>query len=161
MAEPSYISDMRRRRHGQAWVALALSLGAHVADEAANDFLEVYNPAVAAIRARVPWLPLPVFTFDVWLAGLIAAVALLLWLSIFVFRGHRWTLRASYPLGVLMLLNGLGHFAGSLYLGRPMPGVWSSPLLVTAAVWLMIEARRRARQPLGAEEREEEQRRGE
>ena len=77
-------------RTGRPWVALTLALAVHVADEAATDFLSVYNPTVESIRRRFPFLPLPVFTFDVWLAGLIAAVILLLALSRFAFRGASW-----------------------------------------------------------------------
>jgi len=47
-------------------------------------FLSVYNPTVIALRAKRPWLPFPIFTFGVWLAGLVAAVVLLLCLSVLV-----------------------------------------------------------------------------
>ena len=122
-------------------MALALALGLHVADEALTGFLSVYNPAVASIRERVPWVPLPTFTFPVWLGGLVAGVAVLLALSGPAFRGSRWVVRAAYPLSVLMTLNGLLHVAGSLYFGRLMPGVYSAPVLVAAALWLLYAAR--------------------
>jgi hypothetical protein len=132
------------RRHGQAWVALTLALAVHVADEALTDFLSFYNPMVQSIRARISWFPMPTFTFDVWLTGLITAVIVLLLLSVFVFRGTRAMVYASYPYGLLMLLNGLGHSVGSLYFGRLLPGVYSSPLLLVASVWLLVcTARRR------------------
>jgi hypothetical protein len=133
------------KRHGIAWTLLALALALHVADEAANDFLSVYNPSVLRIRQAVPWLPLPVFTFDVWIAGLIAAVLLLLVLSRFVFLGRRWTIPASYLLGGFMTLNAIGHFAGSLVMGRAMPGVYSSPFLFAASIFLIFTARRKTR----------------
>ena len=91
------------RRHGWAWVTLCAALAIHVADETLTDFLSVYNPAVQAIRRHVPFLPLPIFTFRVWLTGLILAVVLLLALSRFVFHGARWMLPLSYIFGVLML----------------------------------------------------------
>ena len=72
---------MPDRHLGRAWVVLALALALHVADEAANDFLAIYNPNVRAIRARFPFLPLPTFTFETWLTGLILGIALLLALS--------------------------------------------------------------------------------
>lgn len=130
-------------RHGWAWVALSLALALHVTDEAATDFLSVYNPAVEAIKKRAPYLPLPTFTFDIWLAGLIVAIVVLLTLSLFVFRGARLMIYLSYPLAFFMLLNGLGHIAGSFYLGRWMPGVYSSPVLLAASIYLWACARRR------------------
>jgi hypothetical protein len=118
-------------------VLLCLALAAHVADEAMTDFLSVYNPAVQAIRARFPLLPLPTFTFGVWLAGLILVVIILLSLSPFAFRGKKWIRLASYPFGILMLLNGLAHILGSFYQQRPMPSVYSAPLLLAGSVYLL------------------------
>ncbi len=133
------------RRHGWAWIALTLALAVHVADEALTDFLSVYNPAVRAIRQRLPLLPLPTFSFMIWLTGLIALVLLLLVLSRLVFRGARRMVPVSYLLGGIMLANGLGHIAGSLYLNRLMPGVYSAPLLLVSSVYLVAQARRVAR----------------
>jgi hypothetical protein len=117
-------------------VALVLALAVHVADEAANDFLSVYNPAVRAIRERIGFSPMPSFTFEIWITGLILAVLVLLALSPLAYRGlkgMRWT---AYAFAVLMFFNGLGHTAGSLYMRDWMPGVYSSPLLLAASVWL-------------------------
>jgi Protein of unknown function with HXXEE motif len=119
---------------------MAVVLALHVTDEAATDFLSVYNPAVRAIRARLPFLPLPTFTFGVWLTGLILGILLLLALSPLAFRGKRWVIWASLPLSVLMFGNGLGHIGGSCYLGRLMPGVYSAPLLLLASAWLFRQA---------------------
>ena len=130
------------RRFGIAWIGLTLCLALHVTDEALTDFLSVYNPTVLAIRSRLPFLPLPTFTFDVWLGGLIFAVMGLLALSTFAFRGHRWMIPFAYFYGFMMFLNGMGHTISSLYLRRWMPGVYSSPLLLAASVSLLLAARR-------------------
>jgi hypothetical protein len=119
---------------------MAVVIALHVTDEAATDFLSVYNPAVRAIRARLPLLPLPTFTFGVWLTGLILGILLLLALTPLAFRGKRWVIWASLPLSVLMFGNGLQHIAGSFYLGRLMPGVYSAPLLLLASAWLFRQA---------------------
>lgn len=124
------------RRFGFAWVAMAVVIALHVTDEATTDFLSVYNPAVRAIRAWLPFLPLPTFTFGVWLTGLVLGILLLLALSPLAFRRTRWIVWVSLPLAVLMFGNGLGHIAGSFYLGRLMPGVYSAPLLLLASAWL-------------------------
>ena len=119
---------------------LALALALHVADETTNDFLSVYNPTVEAVRRQIPWLPLPTFTFPVWLGGLILAVTVLLALSPLASRGSRALRLFSLPYGVMMLLNGLGHIGSSIYMGRFMPGVYSSPLLLAASVYLLLSA---------------------
>jgi hypothetical protein len=130
------------RQHGWAWIALALAIGLHVADEAAHDFLSVYNPTVRTIRERAPWLPLPTFEFGEWIAGLAAGVVLLIAVSPLVFRGRRVMRQLSYVLAGMMLLNGVQHIAWSIYMGRTMPGVFSSPVLIAASVWLIVTARR-------------------
>ncbi len=130
---------------GIAWVAFALALAVHVADEATHDFLSTYNPSVRAIRARLPFLPLPTFTFPVWLTLLTAGILLLLCLSPLAFRGTSWLRIASRPLSILVgVLNAALHISSSIYFHRWMPGVHSSPLLLIAAAFLLASSRLRA-----------------
>jgi hypothetical protein len=126
------------RRFGIAWVCLCVALALHVADEAATDFLSVYNPTAQAIRKRFPFLPLPVFTFRVWLTGLCLGVFLALSVSPMAFRGSRFMIWLAYPFAIIMFANGLGHIGGSVYRRRLMPGVRSSPLLLLASAYLVI-----------------------
>ncbi len=131
-------SDAPERRWGTAWLALAGALALHVVDEAANDFLSFYNPMVERLG-----LPFPTFSFDVWLAGLIVGIVLLLALSPFVFRGARQMAPVSYFLGVLMVVNGAAHIVLSVIERALVPGVLSSPVLMAAAVWLLVAVARR------------------
>ncbi|MBZ5544337.1 MAG: hypothetical protein LAO07_11755 [Acidobacteriia bacterium] len=50
----------------------------------------------------------------------------------------------SYLFGGLMLVNGLGHLAGSIHLGRLMPGAYSVPLLLVASSFLIVRVARRS-----------------
>ena len=129
------------RRFGYAWLGFAVALGLHVLDEATHDFLSTYNPTAQAIRARLPFLPLPTFTFVPWLTGLLTAVALLLCLSPFAFRGARWIRIAAVPISIVIgVLNATLHLLSSAYYQRWMPGVYSSPLLMTAGLFLLVNA---------------------
>jgi len=116
-----------------SWIALVVALGVHVADEATHDFLGVWNPLVESLRQRIPLLPLPTFSFELWLGGLIVAVFVLLSLTSFVRRGATWMRPLSYIFAIFMFGNGLLHILGSLYQGRLLPGVFSSPLLLVTA----------------------------
>jgi hypothetical protein len=143
------ISSRARRahRHWAAWIALCGALAVHVADEALTDFLALYNPAVLAIRERYPFLPLTTFTFEGWLALLIFAIVTLTGVSFFIWKG-RWAMRPiSYAFAGFMLLNGLLHIAGSFYLGTFMPGVYSSPLLLAASIFLIVRTADLSRTP--------------
>ena len=124
-------------RWGLAWVGLCLALALHVADEAMNDFLGFYNPMVESLG-----LPMPTFSFSVWLSGLIVGLVILLALSPFVFQRRAIMAPVSWFLGILMVVNGLGHLVLSGLEGRLIPGSYSSPVLVVAAVFLLVETAR-------------------
>jgi hypothetical protein len=130
------------RTFGHAWVALGLALAVHVADEAANDFLALYNPTAQSIRERLGIPFPPSFSFAGWLTGLTLAVIAWLSLAPFAYRGRRWLLPLATVLSVVHIANGLGHTFTSLWLGRPAPGVWSSPLLLASAIWMLAVVRR-------------------
>jgi len=130
------------RRWGIAWVCLALALALHVTDEALTGFLPVYNNSVEQLRALYAWIPLPTFTFPFWLGGLILAVLLLLGLAPLVFAGRNWLRPVSLVLAVIMVGNAFGHIAATVYWGRLAPGVYSSPVLLAAALALLYTARR-------------------
>ena len=128
----------RTQNCGTAWVLLCLALALHVIDEAANDFLSLYNPTVHAIRERISWLPIPTFTFRTWITLLAAGIVCLLALSPFAYRGSRWLRPFAYFYAIAMTANGLQHIVGSVYLHRFAPGVYSSPILIAAAVNLLL-----------------------
>lgn len=136
---------------GRAWLYLCLALALHVTDEALTGFLAVYNPTVRAIRERVPWFPMPTFEFRTWLAGLLFVVVVLLGLSWFAYQGARWLRPVAYGFAALMILNALGHTAGTIAgerffpapFHRPMPGFYSSPFLLAASVYLLWRLRHR------------------
>jgi hypothetical protein len=132
------MATMAHESFGIAWIAFALALAVHVADEARHDFLSTYNPTVRAIRARLPFLPVPTFTFKRWLGQLIAGIVLLLALSPLAFTGSHALRLASWPLAIVMgIFNAALHFGSSAYYRRCMPGVYSSPLLLAAAIFLL------------------------
>jgi hypothetical protein len=132
---------------GVAWVALCVALALHVTDEALTGFLSVYNPTILAVRPQGWWFP-PTFEFRVWLTGLILGIVLLSVLSPLVFRGARWARPIGYFLAVVVgIVNALGHITGtilghtvaSVRFPRPMPGFYSSPFLLVASVYLLVQ----------------------
>jgi hypothetical protein len=135
-------------------MGLCAALAVHVADEALTSFLDLYNPAVLSIRESYSWpfdtyrWLLPTFTFEVWLSLLIFAVVALVGASYFVWKG-RWAMRPiSYVFAGVMLANGLGHIAVSVYRGKFISGVYSSPLLLAASIALIVATRAHKSKPL-------------
>ena len=129
----------------RAWLCLAGALALHVADEAINGFLPIWNATVAGVRAVLPWAPMPTFSFGLWLGGLIAAVLAMVAVTPLVARGARWTRVAAWFLAIVMIANALGHTLGTIFgrtldtvrFSRPMPGFYSSPFLLAASVYLI------------------------
>jgi hypothetical protein len=143
----SRVSSTPPSRAGVAWLAFCAALALHVTDEALTGFLSVYNPTILAFRPRGWWFP-PTFEFRTWLTGLIFGVAILFTLTPFFFRGARWVRPLGYFLAVTVgVLNALGHITGtilgqtapSVSFARPMPGFYSSPLLLAASVYLVMQ----------------------
>lgn len=127
--------------YGIPWLVLCGALAIHVVDEAATDFLSVYNQTVRAIRARFPLVLLPTFTFPVWLGGLLTAIVLLLALTPAAFREAPELRPWAYVFGLVMAGNGVLHLVGSIYLRRAMPGVYSAPIILAAAGYLLASIR--------------------
>jgi hypothetical protein len=144
------MARMRLHPVRTAWLALGAALALHVGDEAVTGFLDVYNPTVRALREQLGWFPMPLFRFEVWFTGLVILVVGLVLLTPLVERGPRAIRAVAVVFAGLMVLNGAAHTAGTLAgrtvptvrFERPMPGFWSSPLLIAAAVHFIIVLRR-------------------
>lgn len=130
-------------RPGVAWLLLTLALAIHVADEAIHDFLSTYNPIARSVRARVPFLPLPTFSFGVWLAGLIAGLIVMLAIAPFAFQRAAWLRPIALVIALFMVANAGLHLGGSLVVGTVIPGTYSAPLLLAAALCLLVSSIRR------------------
>lgn len=139
------------RRLGIAWILIWTALALHVADEALNGFLYIYNPTVLALREKLGWWPMPTFTFEVWLAGLITGIGILVPLTPFAVRNARWLRPIFYFCAiVLCIANACGHTLATIFgqtvntvhFSRPAPGFVSSPLLVFVGVYALVQLRR-------------------
>jgi hypothetical protein len=144
---------MRDIRTRTAWLGLVVALALHVVDEALTGFLDVYNPTVLALQERWGWFPMPEFRFEVWATGLVTFLVGLALLTPLIERGPRVVRAAAIVFAGLMVLNGAAHITGtvlgrtvpSVRFDRPMPGFWSSPLLIAAAAHFIVRVRARHR----------------
>lgn len=135
--------NTRIKRWAMAWAAMAVAVGLHVTEEALTGFLPRYNALVLSIRESYWWFPFPTFTFRVWLGGLVLGVLTLFALTPLVLKGYAWLRYLSYFLGVLMIANALAHVTASILIHDVAPGVYSSPILLVAAIallWTSIKA---------------------
>ena len=132
------------------WIALAV----HVTDETLTGFLPVYNATVVALRAQLGFWPMPTFEFREWLTGHCLAISVLALLSPFAFRNARWIRPIFLFVAVVAgLLNATGHTIGTILghtvntvrFARPAPGFYSSPLLLVAAIYALVQLQRTRR----------------
>jgi hypothetical protein len=150
-ATPQLVIQHRFRRLGLAWIFLCLAVAVHVADEAANGFLLIYNPTVIALRQRLGFWPMPTFTFQEWLTGLAVGILLLAALTPFAFRNASWMRPIIYFCAVVLcILNACGHTLGTIFgrtvstvhFSRPAPGFISSPILLAAGIYALAQLRK-------------------
>ena len=133
-----HFNGMLRNRNVVAWFLLISTLALHVIDESITGFLPFYNQMVESLRKQTSFFPAPTFSFELWLGGLITGVSLCFGLTVFVAGGGKLIRWIATVVGVLMLLNALGHLSGSAYFDRILPGTWSSPLLLVSAVFMIL-----------------------
>ena len=131
------LQGMIENGNSAAWVAMVSAVALHVVDEALTGFLPFYNDLVHRLHEHFGFFPAPTFTFPVWIGGLAIAVAMCYALTPHMARGGTTMRVVNTTLGVRMVANALGHLLGSIYLGRLLPGFWSSPLLLAAAGWVV------------------------
>jgi hypothetical protein len=134
--------SLLKNKSGVAWVLMISAISIHVFDEAVTNFLPFYNGLALKMRESLGFSLLPNFSFEAWLGGLIAGIIICFSLTPLVHRGGRFIRTFATLLGMLMVVNALGHMVGSAYVGRLLPGFWSSPfLLLTALLVVILEFR--------------------
>lgn len=146
--KPQTVSSYRGL--GIAWIWIWAALALHVADEALNGFLNIYNPTVLALRETLGWWPMPTFTFEIWLAALITGIGILAALTPFAFRNCGWLRPVIYFCAMLCVGNALvhtlatilGRTVSTVHFSRPAPGFVSSPILLFAGVYALTQLHR-------------------
>lgn len=126
-------------RNVLAWFLLVSAVALHVVDETLSDFLPFWNQLVTRLRAELAFVPLPTFSFAAWLGGLIFAILVGYALIPAVNRGGKFVRVLTTALGILMILNASGHLLGSIYFGKILAGMWSSPFLLLASIFVIIQ----------------------
>jgi hypothetical protein len=133
-----------RNKNVVAWAALLTSIAVHVVDEALTGFLPFFSQVVTSLRGRFGFFPLPILSYELWLGGLALAVAIGFAAIPIVDRGGRFIRIVTLALGLVMTANACSHMIGSVYAGRLLPGFWSSPFVLLAAVFMVVRASRRS-----------------
>ena len=132
------LGNLFQNKNPLAWVLMISALAIHVFDEATSGFLIFFNRQVTNIREQLGFFPIPNLTFEIWLTALIIGIIICFLLTPLVKRGGRFVRAFTTILGILMIVNAIGHLLGSIYTGRLLPAFWSSPLLLLTALFVVI-----------------------
>jgi len=140
---------------GTPWLLLCLAFAMHVWDEAAHDFLRYYNSTVLALYGHFSWCPRMDMQFRTWLTALLVANLVLLVLTPWAYGNARWLRPLAYVLAGIQVLNGTGHILAairgctvpSVQFEGPAPGVYTAPLLIVLAAYLIWALRKSRGRP--------------
>ena len=136
------IRKLFSNKNAIAWLVFMSTVALHVFDEVMTEFLPFYNQSVINLREQLGFFPAPTFPFGIWLGGLVGAIIIGYCITPLIARGGKVIRLLVVVLGILMIFNALIHLLGSIYLEKVIPGVWSSPLLLIAAIWLAMRGLR-------------------
>lgn len=136
----SIIHDIFKNKNAIAWLIMMFTIALHVFDEVKTDFLPFYNQLVLQLRQNTGFFPMPTFSFNVWLIGLIVMIVIGFAITPVFARGKKAMKIFTIVFGIIMIFNACGHLIGSIYLGRLLPGFWSSPLLLVSAGFVVAFA---------------------
>ena len=127
-----------KNRDATAWILMISAMGIHVLDEALTDFIDFYNSLVQELRDGLGFFPAPIIPYGAWLGGLIAVVIAGFALTPLVDRGRGFFWILTIAMGMNMIAKASGIMLGSLLFGRLLPGFWSSPFLLAAALFVVV-----------------------
>ena len=121
-----------------AWLTLSLVLALHVAEEVMNGTLAFYRGLSDFVMDYMPFVKLPPFRYEVWLVDLIGASLLLIAMTWLVHRRRGPMRLASYVVATFAAANGMMHILMSMAAQQLLPGVVTSPLILAAALFLLL-----------------------
>jgi hypothetical protein len=138
---------------GTPWLLLCLAFAVHAWDEAAHDFLSYYNSTVLALYGAFLVVSADGHAISNLVGGAAggeSGAAGAPW----AYRKARWLRPLAYGFAGIQLLNGTGHILAAIR-GRtvpsvqfegPAPGVYTAPLLIVLAaylIWVLRKSRGR------------------
>jgi hypothetical protein len=135
---------------GTPWLLLCLGFALHVWDEAAHDFLSYYNATALALYGHFSWFPRLDMQFRTWLSALVAVNLALLALTPWAYRNAKWLRPVAYGFAGIELVYGAGQILAairgrtvpSVHFEGAAPGVYTAPLVVVLAAYLIWSLRK-------------------
>lgn len=126
-------------RVGTIYLLLGLAQAAHSIEEMRTHLYDFFWTVTGLFHSYVSSFPQFRMSADTFAAVNMTFIALLLGTVPFVAAGRRWALFLAGLVGVMEVLNGLGHLSGAVFFRGYVPGAASAPLLLLLGIFLLRE----------------------
>lgn len=121
------------------YLLLGFAQTAHSIEEMRTHLYDFFWTATGLLHTYLPGFPQFRMAADTFAVINMSLIALLLGTAPFVAAGRRWALFLAGVAGVIEVLNGAGHLAGTVVFGGYVPGAASAPLLLILGFFLLRE----------------------
>lgn len=129
-------------RAGIIYLLLGFAQAAHSIEEMRARLYDFFWTATGVLHSTIPALPQFRMAADTFAVINMSLIALLLGTVPFVQAGRPWALFLAGVVGVIEVLNGVGHLSAAVFFGGYVPGAASAPLLLVLGFFLLRELRR-------------------
>jgi hypothetical protein len=133
------MNDLLQNRVGAIYWLLGLAQAAHSVEEMRMHLYDFFWTATGLLHSTIPSFSQLRMASDTFAVVNMTFIAFLLGTVPFVAAGRRWALTVAGVVGVIEVLNGIGHLAGTVVFGGYVPGAASAPLLLLLGVFLLRE----------------------
>jgi hypothetical protein len=139
-------------RLGVLYFLLGLVQVAHSVEEMLTHLYDYFWIVSGFLHRIFPWYPQFRWPADLFGAGNMLLIAVLLGSWPFLEQRRPWALVLAWIAGVVEVLNGINHLAGTIIFRRYVPGAITAPFLIGVGALLLrelIQDRKSGRSELG------------
>lgn len=129
-------------RLGTLYLLLGLAQASHSIEEMRTHLYEFFWTVTGLLHSAVPGFPQFRMSPETFATINMTLIAALLSTVPAVSAGRRWAVFLAGVVGVIEVLNGIGHLSGAVYFGGYVPGAVSAPLLLLLGIFLLRELAR-------------------
>jgi hypothetical protein len=126
-------------RVGPLYLLLGVAQTTHSIEEMRSHLYDFFWTATGLFHQYLPAFPQFRMSAETFAVINMTIIAVLLGTSPFVYAGRRWALFLAGLAGVIEVLNGIAHLAGTAVFGGYVPGAASAPLLLVVGIFLLRE----------------------
>jgi len=130
-----------KNRIGILFVLLTAFQTLHSIEEIITRLYDRFPIVTGKLHEVVSFFPQLTMSSTTFVALNILAVASLIFISVFIFKGKRWAYQIGRVFAIIEIFNGLAHVSAAAYTGEYFPGAVSGIGLVVIGTLLIFTFR--------------------